>query len=221
MLPPFSSTPWGRPPGRMVVFLATHSPGLSPSGSSGPWGSLQLLVQPFADCLLPCLWGQGPLSACSCCPGCSPPPSLRTSPKALRLQTGKSGKDSSSLALPLGSCCSTISAMLPPALPGPSRCHRMPSPSPGRPPAAHRVPRGSGEMGISLSRGQLSGWVGRAEGEGACRGINSWGNGDLSGWRATLKSPSLSIFQELLCVGGDPPLLWPCQESQIAAQGRP
>ncbi|XP_046938052.1 small integral membrane protein 10-like protein 2A isoform X1 [Lynx rufus] len=49
-------------------------------------------------------------------------------------------------------------------------------------------------------------------------------------WRLRMNFPYFYVvasvmlnvrLQEPVFVGGDPPLLWPCQETQIPAQGRP
>lgn len=132
----------------------------------GPSPGLSL-SQPFTR--LPPGGSLGLLSACSCCLCCSSPPS-----KALHQGTGKSGKDVFLPALPHLSHTPSTSYQCPP---GATECAAPVLDSLQQP----LCPRGFGKVGVSLSGGQLSGWVGRAVGEEACRVGDSWGDGDVSG----------------------------------------
>lgn len=83
------------------------------------------------------------------------------------------------------------------------------------------APRGAREMGVSLSPGQLPMRLGSGQqveqrlarrqplGKGAPHSVGP------------LWSLHLSVFQEPVFVGGDPPLPWPCRETAIPAQRRP
>lgn len=115
---------------------------------------------------------------------------------------------------------SQLFTKLPPAWPlGPEDC---PLPAPAVPVARLPAPRGrpakrasgdreewerrfllpcmaSGSPRVpkDLSGGQLSGWGGRAGGEEACRGGDTWGHRDLSEWGGS-SQVSVSFFQALV-----------------------
>lgn len=115
---------------------------------------------------------------------------------------GRRGKTPSSLALPPQACSSAVSARPPRTLPVPQKAsfqHRASSSRCG--------PEGSGKMGISLSRAQLSGSGGESRwrrGSSRRQHLENWGPLSFGG-EAPLKPPFLSFFQELVSVGGDSP----------------
>ena len=147
MLAPLSSTP--RETAWMDGCVLGPSSGLS-------------LSQPFTR--LPPGGSLGLLSVCSCCLCCSSPPS-----KALHQGTGKSGKDVFLPALPRLSHAPSTSYQYPP---GATECAAPVLDSLQQP----LCPTGFGQVRVSLSGGQLSGWDGRADGEEACRVDDSWGD---------------------------------------------
>lgn len=187
MLLPLSSTRWGAAwKGGCVL---GQSPGLSVSqrfANRPPAWSLRP-----GDCSLPAAAGPvAPLSA------------LLGHPPKLRIcGHGRAGKVHSSPALPPSQPCSLQ------LLPVPSRCH-----SPGRPPAAP-VSQRIWENGDLLERRAALrlGW--RGDGEGACRGGDTWRDRDLSGWGGSSQVPISFFVSGTGVIGSDLPLLWSCQES--------
>lgn len=174
MLLPLSSTRWGAAwKGGCVL---GQSPGLSVSqhfANRPPAWSLRL-----GDCSLPATAGPvAPLSA------------LLGHPPKLRIWGHrKAGKVHSSPALP------------------PSQPSQAPSSSSPCPPGVTALdglqqppcPRGFGKVGISLSGGQLSGWGGGEMEKGLVEEVTLGETGTSLGGEAALKSPSLSLSQELV-----------------------
>lgn len=176
---------WSNP--RSAPFSALRSPGLCAAPCTLLW------VQKAALCLLLLL---------------SPQSSLRAPSQALHLETGRRGKHTFLSRRPPQSCSYATSAMLPPALPVPQNSifqHRGP-------PAVPCGPKGSGKMGISLSKGAVLrlGWGEQTE-KGLVEEATPGGTGDLFQWRGN-SQVSISFFQELVFVGADSSLFWPPQE---------
>ena len=187
MLLPLSSTRWEAAwKGGCVL---GQTPGLS-------------LSQPFAD--RPPAWSLGPGDCslpASAVPVAPLSPLLGHPPKLRIWGQGRAGKVHSSPALPPSQPRSLQ------LVPVPSRRH-----SPGRPPAAP-VSQRIWESGDLLERRAALrlGW--RADGEGACRGGDAWGDRDLSGWGGSSQVPISFFVSGTGVIGSDLPLLWSCQES--------
>lgn len=184
--------PLGGQTGRVVVFL------------------VKALVGPLLSPQAP---GVG---ACSCCACCSPP-ALGASSGAGHLDV-RSGEASGKATRP----CPCPAVLL--------WCHRSHPPSspcvcpPGATEHCLQQPlctQRSLEMGISLSPGQLAGWGGESGWRRGFRGGCTWANWHHSPWGGHCEVSISLSFQEPAFVGGDPPLVWPCQETPIPAQGPP
>lgn len=172
----YPSPPTGRQPGRVGALLAKpqvcpfsavlrpRAPCRSLHPNSGPGGHF-LPAPAVLFALFPALWGHRP-RLCIWRRGGG---HLLSQPSPL------------SLALTPSQPCSLQ----------PSRCHRMSPSSTGglqQPLCTQRV----WENGRFLGEGSSQAAVGRADGEGACGGDNSWGTGDPFRWRGSSHSPCLS-----------------------------
>lgn len=159
-----------------------------------PPGSRQLPPSPWQSCLLPCVGGWG--AALGLFP--LPSPSEARHPRGWTLDVWRP-EGCSALSLSPQSGSSAIAAQLPPA---PTSACQVPASASSSSPWA---PRGPGEVGIPLSSGQLSGWGGAGRWRRGLERRQPLGKGGVPGQDATVKSPSLSVFQEPVIVGGDRP----------------
>lgn len=152
MLPSFTPL-WGQT-GRVVVFLA--KPLVGPL--LRPLGSPQLPPSPWQNCLLSCVGGWG--AALGLFPLPSPSEGI-LGPGVWTFGDLDEWEGCSALSLPPQPCSSAIAATQPRSTlpPAPTSAGQVARNAASSSPCA---PRGARAMGISLSRGQLSGWGGES-----------------------------------------------------------